>query len=72
MYYYEAARQERSEEKERGKKKHLEFKIQITVSITETGTRENILKRHWIIEIPEALYSSAFSKENSKRLTVGP
>lgn len=45
MYYHAAAREERSEEKERGKKRHLEFKTQITVSIKETGTREHILVR---------------------------
>lgn len=31
--------------KKEGKKRHLEFKIQITVSIKETGTREHILVR---------------------------
>lgn len=40
-----AAREERWEGKKKGKKKHLEFKIQITVSIKETGTRENTFKR---------------------------
>lgn len=42
------AREERSEGKKKEEKKHLEFKIQITVSsIKESGTGENTLKRQW-------------------------
>lgn len=47
--YYDSSRQRgkvKGKMKEE-KKKHLEFRIQIVVSIKDTGTRENTLKRHY-------------------------
>ena len=49
MYYDSSSQRGKVTEKmkEGKKKKHLEFRIQIVVSIKDTGTRENILKRHY-------------------------
>lgn len=74
MYYYGAARAERSEgKKKEDKKKHMEFRIQITVSIKETGTTENTFKRllnYWDAKC--AMHTPASSKENCKPLMVSP
>lgn len=41
-----AAKERAEVEKKRREKKHLEFRVQIKVSIHETGTQENTLKIH--------------------------
>lgn len=67
-----AAREQRSEVKKKEEKKHLEFKIQITVSIKETGTRETTLKKHLGYSNKMVLYILDFLKENCADLLISP